>query len=108
MKTQFTQAENRVLTEIYRRLNYFHNGDMNTKLLLLSMPSNAKALKERGFISPYGKEQNRCLSWYSLTDKGKCLFKNYITRHKLADDIALSIFEGKYVIQFNYPEVTND
>jgi len=81
MFKKFTQKENKVLTEIYRRLNFFHKGDLNTDLLYPAFPSEAKIIREYGLIAPSnlnGKERPRVLNWYSLTEKGKVFFSHYI------------------------------
>ncbi len=57
------------LIQAFRRINMFHKGDVNTAMVLLEFPSHVKGVKE--FISPYTKEQKRCLNWYKLTKKGK-------------------------------------
>lgn len=91
MKKQFTKKENTVLTEIYRRLNYFHKGNLNEPLLLLALPSEVKAIRHFGFVTPYSNEVLRALNWYRLTPKGKAFFSNYIKKigtkenHKLRD-----------------------
>lgn len=106
MKTKFTNKQNKVLSEIYRRLNYFHGGDLNTGLLLLSMPSEAKEIIELGLIRPHSKETNRVLNWYSLTERGKLFFNNYVTKNKLSEEMNSSIFDGSYVKEFDYSLLT--
>lgn len=73
------KKHNTVLTEIFRRLNYFHHGDVDKGLLLLALPSEAKPLKEAGFITPSRNETPRTLNWYRLTNKGKALFLHHQT-----------------------------
>lgn len=108
-RKQFTQAQNKILSEIYRRLNKFHNGDLNTNLLYLGFPSEAKIIAEFNLIECYGKEIPRVLNWYKLTEKGKNFFWNYITKRKLDEDTNHKIFTGQYVksfnINFTYPAV---
>ena len=41
---KFTQKENEVLSETFRRLCQFHNGDVDTTLLVLDTPSSVKTL----------------------------------------------------------------
>ncbi len=101
MKNKFNNAENKVLSEIYRRLNFFHGGNLNENLLLLSYPSEAKLLKEYELIKPYSNEIPRVLNWYNLTEKGKTFFSNYVTKRKLSESINTSLFEGSYVKQFD-------
>lgn len=67
------------LIEVYRRLFYFHNGNINTNLLLLSLPSFAKDAVNEGFVEPVSDLVPRCPNWYRLTEKGKKLFKNFCT-----------------------------
>ena len=96
---RFTTKQNRVLSEIFRRLNSLHGGDLNTNLLYLAMPSTAKVIKQFGLIEPYGGENPRALSWYRLTEKGKSFFGNYITELDEAENRAL--FDGM-VKTFNH------
>jgi len=101
MKIQFTAKENIWLTEIYRRLNYFHKGDTNTELLLLAYPGDVKTVKDKGILKPSFNERPRSLNWYSLTQKGKELFKNHIRKDKITEAENLSIFIGKKKIDFS-------
>lgn len=102
MKTTFTQKENSALSEIYRRLNYFHDGDLNTNLLTLATPFQVKEIVELGIIKPISKEIPREYNWYNLTEKGKIFFKNYVTKNKLSDNTNHKIFIGDYVKEFDY------
>lgn len=77
-KQEFTMEENRMLTEIYRRLNYFNKGDLNS-CILLEVPSRAKCLIKLGLIQPsYSRETPRALNWYKLTEKGQRFFTYYL------------------------------
>ena len=98
---KFTQKQNKVLSEIYRRLNYFHEGDLNTSLLHLSLPSDVKSISDLGILKPYAKEIPRSLNWYNLTEKGKKFFSNYVTKHKLSNDTNTRIFNGESLMKFN-------
>lgn len=102
MRTKFTKEENVVLSEIYRTINYFHEGNMDEKLMILEYPSKAKSIVGLGIIVPYGGETPKQLNWYSLTEKGKKFFKNYLTKKKLSQELNQKIFEGTYVKQFNF------
>jgi len=62
------------LIEAFRRINMFQKGDVNATMVLLEFPSSVKDVKE--FISPYSREQARCLNWYNLTEKGKEVIKD--------------------------------
>ena len=97
----FTQAEKRVLTEIYRRLNFFHNGNLNEDLLYLAFPSEAKKIAEFGLIKPFSKETNRALNWYSLTEKGKKFFSHYIAKKKISQKENFDLFTGVTVVMFD-------
>lgn len=101
MKNEFSKSENEVLSEIYRRLNYFHNGDLNTNLLYLAFPSEAKKIAAYGLIQVHGKETPKVLNWYNLTDKGKKFFSNYVTKSKLSEETNHDIFTGKYIKIFD-------
>jgi hypothetical protein len=98
---RFNRQENKVLTEVYRQLNYFKKGNLDTTLLMLSMPNNVKSLIEKDILKPYGKEIKKVLNWYSLTDNGKELFSSHVTKERLSEDVSLAIFEGLYVRDFN-------
>ena len=99
-KTKFTKKDNRVLTEVYRRLNYLHKGNLEAELLLLELPGEVKSLKAKNvLIYSKNRELPRVLNWYKLTPKGKTIFKSHIRR--ISEDENLQIFEGKKVINFN-------
>jgi len=102
MKNQFTEAENRILTETYRRLNYLAKGDLNSRLLLLEFPSNVKTLKAKGILKPSSSETPKIINWYNLTEKGKELFKTRIV--KISSKRNLQLFEGNEVMNFNKNE----
>jgi len=92
-KSKFTFEENRMLTEIYRRLNFFHKGDVTRPLVLLEVPSRAKCLISMGIIRPSLSETPRVYNWYDLTLKGKEYFKNYIEDIQLSENEVL--FNGE-------------
>lgn len=98
---KFTNAENKVLSETFRRLNYFHNGNLNTNLLLLAMPSEVKTLKEKGILKCSSNEIPKVLNWYNLTEAGKKLFAPYSKRNKLSDKQNHVLFVGERVINFS-------
>ncbi len=82
-----------MLTEIYRRLNFFHKGDLNEIMLLSEFPHRAKCLVKLGLIKPYSKETQRVYNWYNLTDKGKLFFSNYI--EKVDEKKNYELFNGE-------------
>jgi hypothetical protein len=94
MKTKkFTLEENRILTEIYRRLNYFHGGDVTRPMVLLDFPYSAKSIVKLGLIKTYSNQEHaRCLNWYNLTEKGQEFFKNYIEKVDTTKNVDL--FDG--------------
>lgn len=98
MKT-FTKQQNRVLTEIYRRLNYFHHGNTKEPLMLLALPSTVKCLDEFKLLRPYSKEIPRARNWYSLTHKGQQFFNNY-AKNGISQNENSRLFVGK-VIEFD-------
>ena len=57
------------LIEAFRRVNEYHYGNVNDRLILLEFPSMLKDSKE--FFIPISTERKRELNWYSLTTKGK-------------------------------------
>lgn len=102
MKTKvFNRQENKVLTEVYRCLNYFHKGNLDERLMLLALPSEVKSLIEKGILKVHGKEVKRAYNWYGLTDKGKELFKSHVTKERLSKSDNLALFDGRVVRDFN-------
>jgi len=100
---KFSQAENKVLTDIYRRLNYLKLGNLTAKLLYLAFPSEAKILHKYRLIQvSFKPEYPRVLNWYCLTNIGQKFFSNYVTSSTLDEDTNLAIFEGRYVKSFDY------
>lgn len=98
---KFTREQNKVLSEIYRRLNFFHGGDLDTNLLYLGFPSDAKKIAEFGLIMPTRTESPRVLSWYNLTEKGKKFFSHYQRKNKLSESVNSDLFDGTYVKTFD-------
>ena len=86
------------LKEAYRRLNYFHDGDLNSDVLL-EIPSRAKSLISIDIIKPSYRETPKCFNWYKLTDVGKKFFKNYIV--KISEKENIELFNGE-VMKFDY------
>lgn len=102
MGKDFTKAENKVLTEIYRRLSYFHNGNVNENLLLLTTPSRAKLIKKYGLIKPFSTEYPRQYCWYNLTERGKFFFRNYPSIiFKISTEENDKMFNGESIIKFD-------
>lgn len=87
------KKHNAVLTEVFRRLNYFNRGNIDQPLLLLALPSEAKPLLEAGFITPSSREIPRVLNWYKLTNKGKELFLHHQT--PVDDQTNHDLFTGR-------------
>lgn len=59
------------LLECFHRINMFRKDNDDKKhMLLLAFPSEARPLKERGFIKPSSSEIKKALNWYDLTDIG--------------------------------------
>lgn len=65
----------RYLLDIYRRVHYFHNGDYNTNLCALFLPSEAKIVKEY-LIPKTGLVVNLALNWYRPNKKGIAVLKD--------------------------------
>lgn len=107
MKKSFTQKERRVLSEIYRRLNYFHEGNLDAHLLLLELPSVVKCLDSFGLVKPSTREIKHYRNWYNLTDKGKKFFANYVTNTKLSEQMNHDLFTGRYVKHFDFELLSN-
>lgn len=101
-KNKFSAEQNRTLTECYRRLNQFHNKNLDENLLLLSMPNKVKDLKNI-FTCFDGREQERCLNWYKLTNEGKEIFSKVLndTSLEFNDLINENMFLGRNYINFN-------
>lgn len=100
-KRNFTMGESRCLTEVYRRLNFFHNGDVNAECLYLARPSNAKKILTLGIVEPHGIEAKNCQNWYNLTELGKKFFC-YYNNHKISVKENFAMFEGRMVKTFDY------
>ena len=96
---KFTKKQQFVLQEIYRRLNFFHKGDVNADLLLLATPSVAKPAKELGLIKASSYELGRVYNWYNLTDKGKQFFSHYI--NPIDDETNAALWSGKHMKSFD-------
>jgi hypothetical protein len=97
----FTKKQNESLSEIYRRLNCFHKGNLDANLLYLALPSEAKEIIEMGLIKPCSKEVPRALNWYNLTEKGKKFFANYTEKNGISESLAMKIFNREYYKQFD-------
>lgn len=100
---EYHKKDNIILNEIFRKIGYFHNWYLNTYLLIVLYPSEAKRLKEKGLIRPVGDESKYISSWYNLTEKGKDLFKPITQNRKRKIGILLNekMFLGKQLIDFN-------
>lgn len=98
---KFTAEENRQLTEVYRRLNYFNQNNLDERLLMLAFPNEVKTLKQKGILRPSSTETVRVQNWYTLTEKGKELFKSHSQENRMSHDKALALFEGKKTLNFN-------
>jgi hypothetical protein len=98
---KFTANETIQLTEIYRRLNYFHGGNLETNLLYLAMPNEVKTLKKKGILKCSNTEKPYALNWYRLAEKGITLFKDHVTKKKLTEKENLEIWEGRHTKNFN-------
>lgn len=98
----FTERENKALNEVYRRLNYFHGGDVEERLLILAFPNEVESLKVKGIVAPsHSPEIKRALNWYCLTDKGKKLFIQFANDAKMSEELNYKIFNGHTPINFN-------
>jgi hypothetical protein len=100
----FTVGESIQLTEIYRRLNFLHSGDLNNPLAFLAYPSEAKKIMKYGLVKPYSTETQRVANWYSLTEKGKKFFQNYLIKNLnnfQKEKINTALFEGKLRLFFD-------
>lgn len=98
---KFTAEENRQLTEVYRRLNYFKQNNLDEHLLMLAFPYQVKTLRQKGILKPSSTETPKALNWYNLTEEGKELFKDYSKNKRMSHNEALAIFEGIKTINFN-------
>lgn len=98
---KFTKEETKILTEIYRRLNYFHDGDLNTNLLLLALPSEVKKIKKYNLVRPSSTEIPKVLNWYKLTKEGKIFFSHYVTKQKLSSDSNTKYFDQNNLKEFD-------
>lgn len=71
---KFTTKEKSVLQEVKRRLIEFHNENLDTRLLLLALPSEVKSLIQKNILVCSTNETPRVLNWYRLTNDGKKVF----------------------------------
>ena len=101
MKNKFNKSESKVLTQIYRCLNYFHGGNVEHNLMVMLYPTEYMILSKYDLIKPYSTTEPRVQDWYNLTENGKKFFSNYITPERLSEELNLSIFEGKMILEFN-------
>lgn len=101
-KLEFYKNDNSVLTEIERRIRYFKK-KLDDNLIVILLPSEAKRLKEKGYIKPTDKEIPRAVNWYKLTDKGIGFF-NRVNRinYAISDRENELMFEGKICYDYNY------
>lgn len=84
--------KNSSLYELYRRLFYFQNGDVDTHLLLLANPNTVKDLIKYDVVTASnGKEQKGVANWYKLTENGKTLF-NDLPKDKLSEEVNHALF----------------
>lgn len=104
---KFTIKQRKELSEIYRRLNYFHDGNVNAGLMYLALPSQAKTLISLGLITSDSREIPRALNWYRLTVKGKLFFQHYITPDKLSEEDNELLFTCKWIKDFDI-NILND
>lgn len=98
---KFTKTQNKILSEIYRRLNGLSKGNLNEPLLYLAFPSEANVIKEFDLITPYSIEHKRVLNWYRLTEKGKTFFQNYVTKRQLSYNENHRLFTGETIKTFD-------
>lgn len=66
------------LLECYRRINSFHDGDLNSNLQMLALPSEIKPVGR--YFYPVGTEIKRANNWYNLTDEGKKVIRDLMNR----------------------------
>lgn len=103
-KNKFNLEERRMLTEVYRRLNYFHKGNLDSSVLL-EVPSRAKCLVKLDIVKPSSKENRNYLNWYKLTDKGKEFFKHYIA--DISEFTNEKLFNGE-IMTFDFNKLLQD
>jgi hypothetical protein len=91
--------EHRLLTEIYRRINYFKK-DLSDNCIICLLPSQAKEISKFGIITPSFKLYPRHDTWYKLTDKGKEIFSNY-NNININEQLNLDLYHGRVSIDIN-------
>lgn len=101
MKKIFNKKERIELTELYRRLNTLCKSNLDEKLMYLASPGDAKILINLGLIVPYRFETPRVLNWYSLSERGKRFFSDYINTG-ISDEMGEGMFVGSYLMDFDY------
>lgn len=50
---KFTANENRIISEVRRRITEFKNGDKKAQMIFLGYPSEVKTLILKGILTPY-------------------------------------------------------
>ena len=98
-RKEFSKNENITLSIIYRCLNYFDSAKLDSKLLCIMAPSEAKKIAKYDLIQTCDElsASPRVSSWYKLTEKGKEFFKNYLLVEKLSEEENLRLFMGGYI-----------
>ena len=96
---KFSSAEIVQLTEIFRRLCYFHKGKLDTGFLHPAYPSEVKTLVQKGILTPANTVTPRVCSWYCLDDAGKELFGPII--REIGDQENVALYEGRETLNFN-------
>lgn len=82
MKIKLSHKERNLIQEIIRRVQCFHDGRLNDKLLLLAYQSELKELIAHGIVELSGDYMPRCLTWSHLTERGIKILKQ-LRRKKL-------------------------
>ena len=86
MKNRFNKAESLVLTEIYRRINFFKVGKLDERFLVLFCPSQFKSVEKYGLIKSDSKPTKGAYGWYYLTEKGKEFFSHYLEVKPISEE----------------------
>ena len=97
----FTVKERQILTELYRRLNYFHCGNLNEKMFAIFNTTEANIISKYNLITPtYLPRNKRGDSWYKLTEKGKSFFSHYI--EEITEEENRDLFNGSIIKEFDF------
>jgi hypothetical protein len=103
---KFTKKQERLLSEIYRRLNCLCNNNLDEKLLVPAYMSEINPIRRFGLVQPTYNENKGIINWYCLTEKGKLFFSNYV-HNRMAESKSFEIYKGELILSFDVNHISN-